>query len=284
VVGYDGTRIYVWGGMADYNYAAPISTVDAYDVAAGSWLPLGSWGNPGYFAAGVQSGTGLFMFGGLTGASSSTAVASWQEFNMWDFYNDHTSTWWGPTTFMTSTRSHAGAGLLSGTTMMVTGGLDAGSNVLASAETVSPYGVWSAIPPMGTARQDHAVAVVGSAYYAIGGRNASGAVMASAEVYVTNANGWGAAAALPIPLYGSATAVIGSKIFVLGGATTGLTVSNRVFVYDTAAASPAWAELTPLAVAVAYPAAVVVGTNIYVVGGDKGGTANVYGSIQVVTP
>jgi alpha-tubulin suppressor-like RCC1 family protein/uncharacterized protein YjbI with pentapeptide repeats len=283
-VGTYGTKLYAWGGMTNYSYVNPAMSVDLYDTATGAWETIGTWGNPGFFQAGVQVGSGLYLFGGLTGTSTDTVVATWQEFNLWDFYNDPNpaSTWWGPLTVMTTPRASAGAGRL-GTATVVSGGYSAtGFTVLASAETVNGTQGGTAVAPMSTARYDHAVAVVGSRYYAIGGRNASSAPIAGVEVF--DGTNWAAGPSLPIPLFGSATVVLGTKIYVLGGATTGLAVTNAVYVLDTAAPAPAWTAAPPLPVAVAYPGAAVIGGSIYVVGGDIGGGSPAYPYIQMLKP
>jgi hypothetical protein len=279
-------KLFVIGGMADYNYQSPITAVEEYDINSDTW----STGTPAtlpvtnFFQASVQIGTGLRLIGGQSDQTMANAVNTYLDYNV----IDHS---WGtsmPPYVMNTARTMAAAAPMlyvpnapSQPIWMVSGGYN-GTGVLNSAETMNGNSVWATTAPMQTARMDHAAALVGSRYYVIGGRGTNFALLQSVEYY--DGGTWTAGPTLPVPLYGSAAAVIGTKIYVMGGATTGLTVTNKVFVHDSAFPNSGWSVAPSLPVAVAYPAAIVVNGVIYLVGGDKGGSANPYAYIQKFTP
>jgi hypothetical protein len=287
-LGVSGTAsnptLFAWGGMANYSYTSPIMAVDAYDLTLGTWSTVGTWGVPGYFQAGLQVGTGLYMFGGNslgTPGLPGSAVATWQQFSM--LY----STWWAaPANFgsaMGTPRASPAVGRF-GAFAMVSGGSTPGNTALATSEMADASGQWTPVASlMATGRYGHSAAVVGTRYYAIGGFSGNAAPLTSVEIYDTT-SGWTPGPALPMPLAHSAVAVLNGRIYLMGGITSGVQVSGLVYALDTTAVVPAWVALPSLPVAVAYPAAVELNGKIYVVGGDIGGGSPAYPYVQVLTP
>jgi hypothetical protein len=284
----NGSKLYVIGGMADNTYTAPITAVEIYDIPTGTWsTATGAGPVTSFFQANVEVGTGLRLLGGQSSGTMQNAVGSYQEYHG---YNNTWSTypvpgWPGMNTARTKAAAAPMVYVPNAPTepiWMISGGFNS-SGVLNSAETMNGYGQWATTAPMPTARMDHAAALVGTRFYAIGGRDLNFTPLPNVEYYDKGTNTWTAAPSLPAPLYGAATAVIGTKLYVMGGATTGLTVTSTVLVLDTASPNPAWTPLPSLPVAVAYPAATVVGNTIYLVGGN-GGPTTAYPYIQTFTP
>ncbi len=100
---------------------------------------------------------------------------------------------------------------------------------------------WNAgLALMSVGRTGLAVAVVGNAIYAIGGRSATGgpcsgggfAELSSVERYDVLTDTWTPVASLPAPRSDLAAAVVGGKIYVFGGCRGSGTILADVDVYD----------------------------------------------------
>lgn len=134
----------------------------------------------------------------------------------------------------------------------------------------------AALAPMVEGRTGLAVAVVGNAIYAIGGRMVtggpcSGGALASVERYDIDTDTWSFVASMPAPRSDLAAQTMGGKIYVFGGCTQGgPTVVKDVNVYnpvtDTWSTSPAD---MPTARAGLYAVA-HKGNTVYVIGGWDG--------------
>ncbi len=125
-------------------------------------------------------------------------------------------------------------------------------------------GLWFALAPMPSARQEISSAVLDGKIYVIGGFNSSGASTNTVEVYDPVTNTWSRAAPLPIVTNHNAAAVAAGKLYAFGG------TSNRVFVYNPQQNS--WSEVAPMNfVHGGTPAVAVINDRIYVAGGTGGG-------------
>lgn len=133
----------------------------------------------------------------------------------------------------------------------------------------------STLTAMPTARAGLAVAVVGNAIYAIGGRTGtagpnSPGKLAVVERYDIDTDSWTTVAPLPSARSDLAAAVVGGKIYVFGGFTGAGALTGAVDVYDptknTWNTSPADMP-TPRA---AFYAVVRNGGTVYCIGGWNG--------------
>ena len=82
------------------------------------------------------------------------------------------------------------------------------------------------------------------------------------------ASQWGVAAPSPVARHGGASAVVNEKIYVFGGYTTAFIPQRDSHVYDPA--TNVWTALPPLPDAITHAQAAVVGTRIYLAGGELG--------------
>lgn len=133
----------------------------------------------------------------------------------------------------------------------------------------------SALTQMPTGRAGLAVAVVGNAIYAIGGRNGtggpnSGGKLSVVERYDIDTDTWSTVAPLLAPRSDLAAATKGGKIYVFGGFDTAGTVVSTVEVYDPV--TDTWTGgLAPMPTARGGMYAVATkGGTVYVIGGWNG--------------
>jgi hypothetical protein len=312
-VATDGaSKIWVVGGMKYtapdalghiyYDQSATVASVESTDVRVDYWNlvippPFSVPPATPFYPAAVQTGTGLFLMGGQSGAST-IGLRSYLE------YNWGSNSWWVPDgtvwPWMVTPRTMAAA---AGTSLkiclsvnpdsncfhvMVTGGYSGGA--LGSTELTNGNGAWFAGAPLNTSRYDHAAIMVGNRYFAIGGRDSTGAAISDMEycdVYVDTAGTWHTTAWTTVPMpagagrYGSAAAALNGKVYVMGGAAN-TQVRSEVYVLDVATLT--WSQGQNLAIPVAQAGAAVLGGRIFLVGGDKGNPAGANGQVQALAP
>jgi N-acetylneuraminic acid mutarotase len=138
---------------------------------------------------------------------------------------------------------------------------------------------WNAgLAPLPTGRNGLAVAVVGDAIYAIGGRTSGGGpcsgfgagVLATVERYDIAVDTWTTVASLLSPRQDLAAASVGGKIYVFGGCDASGSIVGDVDVYDptTDTWSPAPTDMpNPRA---SFYAVETKGDTVYVIGGWDG--------------
>ncbi|MGI0016775.1 MAG: Kelch repeat-containing protein, partial [Nitrososphaera sp.] len=134
---------------------------------------------------------------------------------------------------------------------------------------------WSTLSPMPTPRAGLGVVAVGDKIFAIGGRDGtvpnSGTPLSTVEAYDIATDTWSSLTPMPTARGDvSATAAHGNKIYVAGGwspASCGPfpDVCSTLEVYDVA--SDSWSTLPSMPTARSNAAAVVVGNNLFVIGG-----------------
>jgi hypothetical protein len=158
------------------------------------------------------------------------------------------------------------------------------TQALATALSYDPYGVnTQSAPSMSTARTSFAFASSGTDPYAIGGVNATGAVLASVETFSSDTSSWNSAAPLPQGLYAASAAADGNgHIFVFGGVTAGGAISSAVYRYNIDADT--WDKVASMPTATRDSTA-VEGPNgkIYVIGGSSNGT-NALANVESYNP
>jgi N-acetylneuraminic acid mutarotase len=143
-------------------------------------------------------------------------------------------------------------------------------------------GTWATRAAMPTARQEVAVAALGTQIVVVGGFGASAEAVATVEVYDVATDHWETRAPYPIPVHHAAAAVVGSRLFVVGGYTgsrMGWTRSASLYEYD--AARNVWVQRASLLTPRGALAAVAVGDRLHAVGGDADG---VTGAHEVYDP
>ena len=104
----------------------------------------------------------------------------------------------------------------------------------ASGEVFDPEtGVWTALPPMPTARTTFMTAVLGGRIHVLGGWTGS-QVISSHEVFDPGTGRWYSAAPLPAPRSGGGAAAVDGKLYVFGGQPTmsADTTVSETLVYD----------------------------------------------------
>ena len=130
-------------------------------------------------------------------------------------------------------------------------------------------GVWIALAPLQSARQELAVASAGGKVYAIGGISGV-SVLSSVEEYDPGTNRWRFVAPLPEPLHHSAAAVVDDIIYVIGGYRT-LSFDATAVVYRYDPRSDLWSPAAALPSPRGALAAAVIDGRIYAAGGAPGG-------------
>ena len=136
---------------------------------------------------------------------------------------------------------------------------------------------WDAtLASMSTGRTAPAVAVVGNAIYAIGGRSrtggpCSGNPLTSVERYDIDRDAWAPVASLPFARSDAAAAAVGGKIYLFGGCDAAGTFLTDVDVYDpvTDTWSDAPTDMDHPGRAAMYAVA-TKGNEVYVIGGWDG--------------
>ncbi len=154
------------------------------------------------------------------------------------------------------------------------GGGRRGAGPAPIASSVTPTGgTWQARAPLpGGPRQETGVAALGSEVYVVGGFDATGAVVASVEVYDPAANTWRSAAPVPVPLHHANVAAQGGRLYVLGFLAGGSFLADgRAFGYDPVA--NAWTPRASMPAGTQRGASgtAELGGRIFVAGGFRGG-------------
>lgn len=130
---------------------------------------------------------------------------------------------------------------------------------------------WQRRAPLPTPRSGLAAVAFEGAVYAVGGRDAEGAVVGVVERYDPAADRWTAAVVLDDPVVNAAAAVYDGRLVVLGGREDDGDVTDDVQAYD--AARDRWESMPSLLDEREGHAAVVLGGRLCVVGGsDEDGT------------
>ena len=137
--------------------------------------------------------------------------------------------------------------------------------------TVDPTAAWRALAPAPTARQQVATTVADGTIWVLGGLTDTGATTV-VEGYDPAINLWKSGFDLPVPLHHAMAVTYRGEVVVLGGwqpegADLTAVTSNRVFVQR----GQGWEELPAMRGARAAGAAVVVGDEIVVTGGQADG-------------
>ncbi|HEV2739056.1 MAG TPA: kelch repeat-containing protein [Candidatus Elarobacter sp.] len=161
----------------------------------------------------------------------------------------------------------------------VVGGIDAGSNVVATTEFYDPGSdTWFAAHDMNHARSRHRAVTVGARLFVFGGDDSGGTLVATPEAYSPDTDTWTDLAAMPTPRDDVAVANLNGFVYVIGGRSQTSAAVTTVERYDPI--NDVWATVAPLPTPLRYQHAAVINGRIYVAGGYPGsgtpGTNTVY--------
>ena len=146
----------------------------------------------------------------------------------------------------------------------------------------SSSGAWITRAPMPTARQEVAVAALGSHIYVVGGFGPSAEPVPTVEVYDVPSDMWEARAPYPVALHHAAAAVVGGRLFVVGGYSGGRVGWSRVAsLHEYDPARNVWVQRASLLTPRGALAATAVGDRLHAIGGDADG---VTGAHEVYDP
>ncbi|XP_076368150.1 alpha-scruin-like [Tachypleus tridentatus] len=130
---------------------------------------------------------------------------------------------------------------------------------------------WSRISDMRCARSHHTMVVFNDSIYVIGGRDSSGRLVSSVEIYSPETDEWEMEKPMPKPRMGMASVPHAGYIWVLGGFTSiksgekKSSMLDDVLCYDPI--SKQWVKGSPLRIPKAYSAALVCKGHIWLCGG-----------------
>ena len=179
-----GTRIYVVGGATEPS-DAPLDTLEAYDTATNTWLPLTHLNTPraAPFVAALNGK--IYAIGGRTGVGVNSVYI-----NTVEEYDPNLDTWVNKTSPMPTTRAFSGGVAVLNGAIYVVGGLLNGGNVISTVEAYHPAldgspNAWTTEPSMPTARANcHAAVVAGNnSLYSVGGASDGAATAGQPFVY-----------------------------------------------------------------------------------------------------
>lgn len=207
-----------------------------YDPATSAWSNVASLPVPFDHVQAVTLNGLIYYVGGLTGWPS-------PHINNVQIYNPATNSF-SQGTAMTRGRGAGGTAVYNGK-IYYAGGLNNG-NAVNWFDVYDPVAnTWTALANMPTNRDHFHAAVVGSRFYAIGGRNVQiDSTNRIVDMYDFNTNAWTTLnTQLPTARGGFGIAVIGTEILVIGGEGGGI-AHSEVEAYDTVANT--WRTLTPM--------------------------------------
>jgi hypothetical protein len=147
-------------------------------------------------------------------------------------------------------------------------------NTLSSMERYDmTSGQLAAAAAMSTARRLFGACVVAGELYVTGGCDGNGQSLSLVEKYSPSSDLWSSVTPLATPHFGHAAVAVGSAMYVLGGKGDSIMIRsmhNRVHnrVHKFHSTQNTWNEVAPMPRARYAYAACVLGTDIYVFGGD----------------
>ncbi len=269
----DGDYVYVVGGRAlspDKNSAA----LERYDPATDRWQRLPDMPTArGGLGVGAADGH-LFAVGGESPTRALGAVES---------YNVARKAWSSAPPMRTARHGLVVATI--GHSLFALGGAPhpGHASAVRTAEVTSLVpagragagnagGAWRRLPPMPTARQNMAGAVLDGTIWVVGGLGAGSIASRRVEGYDPVINGWKSAPSLPVRLHHEMVVTYKEEVVVIGGwipegSDQSARESNRVF----ALRDGRWTQLPSLSRPRVAGAAAVVGDRIVVTGGQAGG-------------
>ena len=220
-------KLYVIGGWPNF-FATPTARVFAYDPGANSWTEKASMPTARGSPAAAAVGGKIYVAGGDPGATDFAV------------YDPVLNTWQSLPAMPTG-RQHLAAVGIGGRFYAIAGrtSLGAGQDNVDAFEVYDPgTGLWSALPPIPTARSGLAAAVVRDRYaVAFGGEGndaSPSGVFGEVEAYDTLTGQWIGLTLMPTPRHGIGAASLADRIHVPGGGPQeGFSLSAVHEVYDS---------------------------------------------------
>ena len=126
---------------------------------------------------------------------------------------------------------------------------------------------WTTLPPLKTARTDHAVVTCSGKVFVIGGQTFGWKCLTGVECFDPSTGAWSQAAPMATPRRSAAAVTVGDKVWVIGGFSGSKTLKS-VEVYDPR--SDSWTPGPPILTARSSASAVLVDEFVYLVGGYTG--------------
>ncbi|XP_076314539.1 beta-scruin-like isoform X2 [Tachypleus tridentatus] len=150
---------------------------------------------------------------------------------------------------------------------------------------------WRRRTDMKCARAHHGVTVMDERIFVLGGKDSSGNVIASVEMYEPELDQWTSLVSIPEPMMGSAVTNNEGLIYVVGGITTRKeknqegVLSNKIYCFDPL--SNKWYQKTPLPCPRAFASATTQNKRIWIWGGaslSEGGALVSTTSVDILDP
>jgi MYXO-CTERM domain-containing protein len=207
-----GGPVMVIGGGTSNAFTTILSSAEWYDPGTNAWLPRASMSTTRLKAASeLLSGAGgyVLMAGGSTALGGATAQSTAE------YYNPGNNTWTATAGVMTSRRYKPGSAYIAATATLIAGGL-ADTTALSTAEIYNANTkTFTATGSMATARQmPIGLLLQGPARVLMpSGKDASGAVLMSSELFIQATGKW-----VPAGNLAAGRAIYGIAPFGIGGA------------------------------------------------------------------
>jgi N-acetylneuraminic acid mutarotase len=252
-----GNVIYVIGGIrwVDGVPGSQLATVEAYDVATGTWSTKTSMPTARHAPMSAVINGRIHVLGGHNGTVNVNVV---------EIYNPATNSW-STGTPMPTPRTAGVAAVVSGILYVIggttLGGVEGITSSVIAYDPVSNQ--WSSKAPLPSARYAMAGGVINGKIYVAGGW--SNGELADLLVYDPAVNSWSGASPMPNAREFPAAAVVNDRLYVFGdrtGATEQLPINEA---YD--AASGTWSSKTKMPSARDRATASALNGLIYVFGG-----------------
>ena len=223
-------------GTKQFYLAGGLSTVqEAYDPVTNTWHDVAPLPVAMDHIQSVDLNGLIYYIGGLTAWPLPSVGTVF-------IYNPVTNTFTTGASMPAGRDRGAGGVAVYDGRIYYTGGLHAGSAVPWFDEYDPTSNRWTSLPDLPESRDHFQAAVVGSRFYAIGGRNtAINATTTVNDAFDFTTGSWVTGLApLPTARGGFATAAIGTTIYVIGGEGAGRTYGT-VEAYDTT--NNSWSQL-----------------------------------------
>jgi serine/threonine protein kinase/N-acetylneuraminic acid mutarotase len=257
----DDKLVYIAGGN---NGTSDLTTVEAYDPAANTWMSLPDLADPRSDFGVAVADNRLVAVGGLSSGKVLNSVAAF----------DRATQTWASLPTMTTARHGMVVAAVGSNVYAMGGSTGVGDGpVTSSAESLKlaprkpqPAPQWRTLPDAPTARLMMAWTVLNGKIWIAGGMR-HGETLSIVQSYDPQTGVWQTEPPLPIPLNHATAATYHDEVVVIGGAVDEIAqASNRVF----ALRGGSWVELPTLTHARAAAAAAVVGDKLVVTGGQNG--------------
>lgn len=258
---HGGGTVFDVNGKVYWDASTTSSGVDVYDPATNGWTS-----GPPHVTRRFSHVSGAINGAPLSaGGYTTTSALNTTE------YMDEKGNRWAPRANMFAMTYTASAAVLNGEWYVV-GGLLA-TKTISTVQKYTPGDYWLTASSMPTPRGNLAVASIGTAVSAMGGRLPNSTTpLATHEAYNPLTGNWITLAPLPSARWGAAAAAIGGTVYLIGGFTgdSGTTATSTVYAYSPV--SNSWATKASAPTPMGFVSAAVVQGAIYVSLGTDGST------------